>query len=400
MTTHTLSNRWAHPGLPRLLRRALHGTVALLLAVALVSVLGPAPERPPWYAIVPPAGLFAAIYAVGPGRTPVGRTLSWLCAVTLAWAGLLAISDKFSWLAFPLFILCLQLLPLRWAGIAVTALTGAVVAAQGAAAGAVSAPLVTGPAIGALVTTLAVLGYRQLYREAQERQTLIDELVTARDALVASQREAGRLAERQRLAGEIHDTVAQGLASIAMLLRAAESALPPGAETGRRRVIEAADAAAANLAECRRFVYELTPPALQESTLPEALRRLVTDSGAHGLETVFHLHGRPYALGTGGDVALLRLTQEALANVKRHAQASNCAVSLSYLDEQVTLDIFDDGAGFDPEVPRLSAHGGFGLHGMRRRIDELGGAFTVESAPGEGTVLAASVPLPIGAAAA
>ncbi|MCC3770122.1 sensor histidine kinase, partial [Streptomyces sp. UNOC14_S4] len=108
----------------------------------------------------------------------------------------------------------------------------------------------------------------------------------------------------------------------------------------------------------------------------------------------FHLDGEPRALPVESEVALLRLTQEALANVARHARADRAAVTLAYLDGQVTLDIYDDGVGFAPGAGPADGRRTFGLHGMRERIAELGGTFTVESAPGEGTAVAVTLPVP------
>ncbi|MFD0568927.1 sensor histidine kinase [Kitasatospora gansuensis] len=198
----------------------------------------------------------------------------------------------------------------------------------------------------------------------------------------------GRLAERQRLAREIHDTLAQGLSSIVLLARSAESALPADPGAARERIAEVGRTASANLAEARRFVQALTPPALDGVTLTEALRRL-----ADGQGVAFHLDGEPYPLPVEAEVALLRLTQEALANAARHAEAQAVAVTLTYLDDEVTLDVFDDGVGFDPLALPSGAGRRFGLHGMRERIAALGGRLTVESAPGEGTVVAVSLPL-------
>ncbi|NJP82677.1 sensor histidine kinase, partial [Streptomyces sp. AA8] len=202
---------------------------------------------------------------------------------------------------------------------------------------------------------------------------------------------AGRLAERQRLAREIHDTLAQGLSSIVLLARAAETASP---EAARARMREAGRTAADNLAEARRFVQALTPPALEEAPLPEALRR-VTERTVPG--AVFRLDGDPCALPMETEVALLRLTQEALANVARHARADHTAVTIAFLDGQVTLDVYDDGIGFTPGDGPADGRRTFGLHGMRERIAALGGTLTVESAPGEGTAIAAAVPVGSGA---
>ncbi|MEV5239764.1 histidine kinase [Streptomyces cinnamoneus] len=366
----------------RLVRLALHGAFFALLLVA----LGPALLGDGSAAVLPPACALAVVYGAGlvrRGRRP-GVALA---AVTALWLLLLALDHGFSYLAFPLFFHFLRALPVRWAHAAVAAATAAVVAAQAAAPGGLTVARVIGPAAGAAAALLTGYGYAALSQESRRRQQLIDDLVRTRDELAAAQREAGRLAERQRLAREIHDTLAQGLSSIVLLARAAETAAPA---TVPERVREIGRTASDNLAEARRFVQALTPPALEDASLPEALRRVTarTLPGA-----VFRLDGEPRPLPVEYEVALLRLTQEALANVARHAGAEHTAVTLAYLDGQVTLDVYDDGAGFTPgEVP-TDGRRTFGLHGMRERITELGGTLTVESAPGEGTAVAATVPL-------
>ncbi|MDF9816275.1 sensor histidine kinase [Streptomyces sp. SPB162] len=399
----------------RLMRAALHGTFFVLLAVA----LGPVAFGGEPVALLVPGLLLGLVYGAGvlrerrePSRSWV---LGWLAAVTVLWSGLLLADRDVSYVAFPLFFLYLHVLPPRWSLPAVGAATALIVFVQSQGPGGLTAAKVIGPCAGAAVAVLTAFGYAALYREGRQRQRLIDELTRTRDELAASQREAGVLAERQRLAREIHDTLAQGLSSIVLLARAADSALRTdgaGAGTARTRIQEAGHTASENLAEARRFVRDLTPPALQDAALPEALRR-ITDGFGSGPQAsqdpapalVFRLDGDPYPLPIEVEIALLRLTQEALANVARHARARNAAVTLAFLDGQVTLDVYDDGVGFTPRAPgapRLPAgeRVSFGLHGMRERIAGLGGTLTVESAPGEGTAVAAALPVPGAGAAA
>ncbi|MFC5145766.1 sensor histidine kinase [Streptomyces aureoversilis] len=366
----------------RLVRLAVHGAFYVLLAIA----AGPALAGTAPVAVLPPAAVLAAVHGLGIVRS-ARRPGPWLAAVTALWLLLLALDHGFSYVAFPLFFLFLHAMPVRWAHPAVAAATAAVVAAQAGAPGGLTAAKVIGPVAGAVVAILTGYGYAALYRESRKRQQLIDDLLHTRDELAAAQREAGRLAERQRLAREIHDTLAQGLSSIVLLARAAETASP---EAARARMREAGRTAADNLAEARRFVRALTPPALEEAPLPEALRR-VTERTVPG--AVFRLDGDPCALPMETEVALLRLTQEALANVARHAHAERTAVTIAFLDGQVTLDVYDDGIGFTPGDGPADGRRTFGLHGMRERIAALGGTLTVESAPGEGTVIAAAVPV-------
>ncbi|GAA1149133.1 signal transduction histidine kinase [Kitasatospora gansuensis] len=373
----------------RLMNLALHGLFLALLAVLVARGVADGGLGP---GALLTAILLAAVYLSGGAFAPVRTTRLWaglwLGAVLSLWIGLTLLHPEFCYLAFPLYFVCLHLMPVRWAVPAVGALTAVVVAAQAGTEGGLTTAKVLGPVAGAVVALLTAYGYAALYRESRERQRLIDDLVRARDELAATQREAGRLAERQRLAREIHDTLAQGLSSIVLLARSAESALPADPGAARERIAEVGRTASANLAEARRFVQALTPPALDGVTLTEALRRL-----ADGQGVAFHLDGEPYPLPVEAEVALLRLTQEALANAARHAEAQAVAVTLTYLDDEVTLDVFDDGVGFDPLALPSGAGRRFGLHGMRERIAALGGRLTVESAPGEGTVVAVSLPL-------
>ncbi|MFE7118928.1 sensor histidine kinase [Streptomyces sp. NPDC057654] len=412
------------------MRLALHGAFYVLLAIGLAPAVAVAlgsdgPRNP--YVLIPGA-MLAVVYGLGvaretraakEGRLPLtSRTGLWLTAVTALWLVLLLMDRAFSYVVFPLFFLFLHVMPVRWSLPAVAATTGAVVAVQSAGPGGFTAAKVIGPVAGAAVAVLTAYGYAALYRESRNRQHLIDDLVRTRDELAATQREAGRLAERQRLAREIHDTLAQGLSSIVLLARAAETAAAseatgaagtaePDLRTARAHLREIGRTASDNLAEARRFVRALTPPALEDATLPEALRRLTTGFTARftaGPEVRFHLDGEPRRLPVEAEVALLRLTQEALANVARHARAERAAVTLAFLDGQVTLDVYDDGVGFTPNGSAEGAEAGeagrttFGLHGMRERIAELGGTLTVESAPGEGTAVAAALPVRAGEA--
>lgn len=374
----------------RLLRWAIHGTFAVLLAIAVASVAreGQAP---------PAAGgvLLGALYAAGlvvEGRLPHfgGRThlllgRLWLVVVTLGWAALALAAPQFVWLAFPLFFAYLHLLPVPVALPGVVLLTAAAIAAAGWHAGGVTPAQIVGPTIGAAVATLLALVYKALYAESEQRRRLIEDLVATRERLVRAEGDAARLAERERLAREIHDTLAQGMSSIILLLRAAQRDLDARPVAARRRIVEAEAAAQENLEEARHFVRALAPPALQRSSLVDALQTVT----AAETEVRFEVAGTPVPLPAGYDLALLRIAQGALGNVSRHASAEHARVTLTYLEDMVMLDVYDDGRGFD-----LSATtGGYGLRAMRERASALGGTLTVESAPGEGTAVAAALPL-------
>lgn len=382
----------------RALAWCLHLLVIGLLALTAGRAV--ADSRSHAGSIVAAAAACAAVYAAGPLLPRVRRSRSaaswWLAVVGAVWLVLLALSPDGVWVAFPLYFLQLHLLPRR-AGLTAVAATATVAVAGFAAHQQSFGPaMAIGPALGAAVAVAVVWGYQTLYRESEQRRQLIEELTTTRADLAEAQHTAGVLAERERLAREIHDTLAQGLSSIQLLLRAAERALPGSPDTAARHVDAARQAAVDSLAEARRFVAALTPPALEGTTLAGALERLCTTTSArHHLTARFRLTGDPVPLPTAHEVALLRIAQSALANTVRHAHAATAEATLGYLGDRITLDIVDDGHGFDPG--RLPApdpeSGGFGLAAMRARMDALGGTLTVESAPGHGTALAARLPL-------
>ncbi|GAA4611144.1 sensor histidine kinase [Actinoallomurus liliacearum] len=382
----------------RALTWCLHVLTAGLLALAAVRTMAGGGS----YAVaaVAVAALLGLVYAAGPLLPRVGRSRRaaavWLAAVGVVWLVLLALSADGVWLAFPLYFLQLHLLP-RGAGlVAVVATALAAIMTFAAHQGSFTPAAAIGPTLGAAVAVAVVWGYQALYREGERRRMLIEELTTTRADLAAAQHTAGVLAERERLAREIHDTLAQGFSSIQLLLRATERALPGRPDAAARYVDQARQAAVDNLAEARRFVAALTPPALEGTSLAGALERLcVTISARHRLAVCFHLSGDPVPMPTAQEVALLRVAQSALANVVQHAHATTAEVTLSYLDDDVTVDVVDDGIGFHPDRPPVPdpADGGFGLAAMRSRMAALDGTLTIESAHGHGTALAARLPL-------
>ncbi|MFD7458753.1 MULTISPECIES: sensor histidine kinase [unclassified Streptomyces] len=382
----------------RALTWCLHLLVLGLLALAAARAL--TAGRPHAGVIVAVAAACGLVYAAGPllPRVRSSRPAAawWLAAVGAVWLVLLALTPDAVWVAFPLYFLQLHLLPRRAGLAAVAATEAAAITGFAAHQHAFSPAMAIGPALGAAVAVAVVWGYQALYRESEHRRRLIDELTATRADLATAQHTAGVLAERERLAREIHDTLAQGLSSIQLLLRAAERALPRTPENAARYVDQARQAAVDNLAEARRFVAALTPPALEGTTLAGALERLcATTSARHRLTARFHLTGEPVPLATAHEVALLRIAQSALANTARHAEATTAEVTLSYLGDHIALDVVDDGRGFDPArlpTPDPEA-GGFGLAAMRARAHALGGTLTVESVPGHGTALAARIPL-------
>jgi signal transduction histidine kinase len=225
--------------------------------------------------------------------------------------------------------------------------------------------------------------------QSRERGDLIEQLESTQAELAEANREAGVLAERQRLASEIHDTIAQGLTSIMMLIQAAEPEIGYDEAAARRYLDVALATSRENLAEARAMVAALTPAHLESGSLDEALRRLTERTGAeHGLPATFEVSGAARPLPAATEVILLRVCQEALANVRKHACARRAWVRLGYGEGSVHLEVSDDGGGFDP----AQVNGGYGLRGMRGRVGEGGGTLVVRSAPGAGTTLRVQVP--------
>ncbi|WP_328320691.1 sensor histidine kinase [Streptomyces sp. NBC_00388] len=375
------------------LRLCLHLLMAGLLALAAARALaGHAANTP---GVVAAAAVLGAVYAAGAVRPAVRASRRsaavWLGVLGLAWAGLLIVSPDGLWVAFPLYFLQLHLLPVRWSVPVVALTAGAAIASYVGHGAPLNPGAFIGPPLGAAVAVATALGYQVLYRESESRRRLIEELIATRAELADAERAAGTLAERERLAREIHDTLAQGLSSIQLLLRAAGRTLPPGAPAAAH-IEQARQAAQDNLAEARRFVRALSPPALEHGSLAAALDRLCTDGP--GPRVRFSTSGTPAALPTPYEVALLRIAQSALANTVRHAGASRAEITLSFMETAVALDVVDDGSGFDPlRAEPASGDSGFGLPAMRSRAESLGGTFAVESAPGQGTAVAVTLPL-------
>ncbi|WP_417220077.1 sensor histidine kinase [Arthrobacter sp.] len=399
----------------RVLRVSLHVGFALLLAVGIIRVLVTDTSAPTWITSLALAGVLAAVYLLGTlwenrnarGLAPDPSRYAhlWLLIVVVLWLALMWLHPDFSWLAFPLFFLQLHLLRTQTALIAIVGSTIVVIAAQWAHAGTVSAAAVIGPLFGAAFSVVMGFAYRALHTEGVNQRRALDELRRTRTALAGEQHRAGVLAERERLARDIHDTLAQGFSSIVLVSRSARAALDAGdLELASQRLETVATTASDNLGEARDFVRGLSAGNLEAAAgalagrfarLCAATERTARAAGAD-LECRFREDGEPQALPTDVSGALLRTAQSCLANVLAHAGASWAVLSLGYLPGEVTLDVYDDGAGFDPAALPTAARPdgtGFGLLGLRARMAALGGSVDIESAPGEGTVVAVRIPL-------
>ncbi|MEA2002426.1 MAG: sensor histidine kinase [Actinomycetota bacterium] len=227
-------------------------------------------------------------------------------------------------------------------------------------------------------------------REALERlETAMEENAGLHAQLVNQAHEAGIQDERQRMAREIHDTIAQGLTGVITQLEAVHQSWNDESEV-RRRLETASELARESLAEARRSVQAIRPTPLDESRLPEALVSVASRwSETTGVPVQVHTTGNRSPLHPEVEVTLLRAAQEGLANVAKHAKASRVGVTLSFMDRSVTLDIRDDGVGFDPG--KATREESYGLDAMRQRVEHVDGVMNIESAPGEGTSVSVRV---------
>lgn len=236
-----------------------------------------------------------------------------------------------------------------------------------------------------------------LVRQSRERARLIHELEATRQQLALAARQAGIMQERQRLARDIHDTFTQGLSSIVMQIEAIDATLSTDNTKGGQTLERVGRIARENLAEARRLLWALQPEVAERASLPEMLRPLAQRwAEESGVSVGVTITGQATFLRPEIEVTLLRATQEALANIRKHAQASSVMLTLSYMEDIVALDIADDGIGFDPHglpIPLLGETSGrFGLKALRERIEQLEGTFTLESTPGSGTTIAVALP--------
>jgi signal transduction histidine kinase len=240
--------------------------------------------------------------------------------------------------------------------------------------------VVTAPVIGTTIMTSM--------RQRRRLAGLVAELAASRAESARLSREAGAAAERERLAREIHDTLAQGFTSIVTLAQAVEPELDSDTAAAKRHVELIRTTARENLAEARAMVAELTPTALHEGSLPAAIQRQCDRLAAETDTTVtLHSDADLPPLGMAIDVVLLRAAQEAFANIRKHAKASAVSVELSVLDQGVRLSVADNGIGLADQQPE-----GFGLRGMRARAAQVGGSMSVAPTPGGGTTVTVEVP--------
>lgn len=242
----------------------------------------------------------------------------------------------------------------------------------------------------ALVFSLGLgLWVAHTLRQSERYARLVDALHTTRAELAATSRDAGALAERERISREIHDTLAQGFTSIVMLAQAASADLDRDAADDARARLELVESTARdNLAEARALVAAHAPVPLWDATLAEAVGRVADRFAAESGVTVSTRWGSVPRLSSTQEVVVLRCAQEALANVRKHAAARHVTVSFGMVGESVALEVTDDGRGLDPGEAE-----GFGLRGMRDRVAAEGGSVRIAPGPAGGTSVVVELPV-------
>ncbi|MFJ3306970.1 sensor histidine kinase [Streptomyces sp. NPDC086549] len=348
------------------------------------------------------SGLLALVYTAGLAawnRLGTVHRGAWVLALLSLWGVLTLLAPPpltaaYAWCGVPLACAALRGLGRRAAVVAVAAITVALGGQLVRTAGWFDPELVLIP-VAAVWGTVAL--YRAQQRDVAERQRLVEELRGTRGVLAEEQRRAGVLAERTRIARDLHDTLAQELAGSLMLLQAAERDWERRPDVARTRVRAVADGLDANLAETRRIILGLTPAAVAEAGLEGSLRLLCAQAGGDGFAERVRFRSlgdsRP-ALDERAAATLFRVAQSTLANVREHAHAVDVLVTLRHRADRIELEVCDDGAGFDPADGRAAARPtrGFGLPAARARLRECGGDLRVTSAPGRGTRVRAVVP--------
>ncbi|MGY1808869.1 sensor histidine kinase [Blastococcus sp. SYSU D00669] len=347
-------------------------------------------------------GVLAVAYAFagGPslgGGLPVRGAL-YLATLVVAFA-VLGFFDP------ALFFLLFLAYPQVWfvvggtsAGIAWTVLVAAASALgplSRAASGAATREVLTSTAISLLFSLALGLWVSRVLDQSAKRAELIEQLERTRAELAVAEHEAGVLAERERLAREVHDTLAQGYTSIVVLAQTAAGLVEPDPDGARERLSLIEEVARDNLQEARALVAAFRPVGLEDATLVEALHRLAERFGREtgvGVRVDTTALADGVALRRDEEIVLLRGAQEALTNVRRHASAGAVVIRLTTVGEgaarQVSVHVEDDGVGFDP-----AGRAGAGLDGLRSRAAQVGGSVDVVSAPGEGTRVTVRVPV-------
>ncbi|MCK0439894.1 sensor histidine kinase [Gordonia alkaliphila] len=315
----------------------------------------------------------------------------WTLVLLAGWAVLTVFAPDFIWLAFVLAMLAWHFLP-RALAIPAELVIAAVAVAASLATEPEGAGAVVGPVIGIATAVAVTEAVRRVIDASAARDALLQELASTQLRLAQTERETMLAAERERMGGEIHDGVGQALAGIVMLLQSATDRSSPPPQQ-RAQALTALDMATSALAQTRGFLRSLDTPTVAPDELLEGLSAAVEQARRLGLPTELHVHGDAAGLDHEVRATLLRTAQESLANAVRHAHAKRAVVTLTVLDDEVHLDVVDDGRGFDPS--HTGGHGtGFGLAALLARVERAGGTATIETDLGDGTTIGVCLPLP------
>ncbi len=409
VSTTQLADSW-QARLDRLGRLLLLPLLAVATGLAAISVAG---GHGTWsrfddgLIVVSAAAVWSAVHTARPRPAATEPARVATAAVHIALAGLLVwVNPWYGVFAFSGYFFADDLRGRwRWAGFGGTALVLAASQSGGYPTDWSSHTVVY--VVLVAINLVAISGFitltNRVREQNQQRGLMIDQLADANRRLEATMaenaglhaqllvqaREAGVVEERRRLAGEIHDTLAQGLVGIVAQLEAAEQACDRPAMLSRH-LAQARALARSSLTEARRSVRALRPEQLERASLPEAIDELARAWSAHvAVRVDVETTGTPGPLDEQAETAIFRAAQEALSNVAKHADATQVHITLTYLDDAVLLDVTDDGAGFDSAAQT----NGYGLLGMRQRLAAVSGCLTVETAPGGGTTINAAVPL-------
>jgi signal transduction histidine kinase len=395
-----------HPSIPTipdkaalLLRWIPHVMLVAVVVGMLTRVAQVATEL--CWSVAPPAVLLMITYGAGLAlwerMSLRGRHL-WLGLLLVLWCWIAwflpaNLAFGYAWLAVPLAILALRMFTDGAAVLVVGLITALLVACLVRATEGFRLDLWAPPAA---VVWAAVALYRG-------QQRLVHELRRTRDELARQQREAGKLAERARIARDLHDSLVQELVGSRMLLQAAERDWDRQPEAAKSQVHTVTEALGASLADTRSIIRDLTPPALKRDDLTAALRELCIRKGAAdgAPQVLFQTCGEPRGVHPDEAAVLLRVVQGLLANAYEHARAAQVWITLQYRDDDtITVEVRDDGVGFDvaslgagpQSASNLGGGRGFGLTAVRDRLAAHGGTCVVESAHGRGTRVLATLP--------
>ncbi len=201
--------------------------------------------------------------------------------------------------------------------------------------------------------------------------------------------------ERKRVAREIHDGPAQSMANIVMRAEFCLKLLDMEPEKVRDELIALQHLVRSSLTDVRKIIFDLRPMVLDDLGLEPAIKRYLSNyNEQYGLQINYLFFGRQRRLDSTVEVALFRIIQEMVTNIRKHARAKNAVVKIELLRKKINIYVKDDGIGFDPDLVMSDKDGeGYGLIGMRERIQLLRGEMNIVSAPGQGAAISVSVPL-------